>query len=63
MQKMQEETSGSLPEIWCIPYRKLCSAFIQLPILLALYQVIQNIPAYVGSVKNVFNGVLHKILV
>ena len=29
---------------------------------MALYQVIQNIPAYVGSVYNVFNGVCTKIL-
>ena len=35
---------------------------IQMPILFALYQVIQNIPAYVGSVYNVFNGVCTKIL-
>ena len=33
-----------------------------MPILFALYQVIQNIPAYVGSVYNVFNGVCTKIL-
>ena len=35
---------------------------IQLPILWSLWQVIQNIPAYVGSVKNVFDGLATQII-
>ena len=35
---------------------------IQLPILLALYQVIYHIPAYVSSVGNVFYGIAESLL-
>ena len=35
---------------------------IQLPILFALYRVIWNVPAYVGSVKNAFMPLVEKIL-
>lgn len=35
---------------------------IQLPILWSLWDVIQNIPAYVGSVKNLFEGLATQII-
>ena len=35
---------------------------IQMPIIFALYRVIWNVPAYVGSVKNAFMPLVEKIL-
>ena len=62
MMKMQEETQAVYQK-YCVSATGSCVQLaIQLPILYALYQVIQNIPAYVGSVYNVFNGVCTKIL-
>ena len=62
MQKMQEETQAVYQKYGVSPTGSCVQLAIQLPILYALYQVIQNIPAYVGSVYNVFNGVCTKIL-
>ena len=62
MMKMQEETQAVYQKYGVSPTGSCVQLAIQLPILYALYQVIQNIPAYVGSVYNVFNGVCTKIL-
>ena len=35
---------------------------VQLPILWALYQVIQNVPAYVASVRSVFEGLAKELI-
>lgn len=60
--KMQEETQAVYQKYGVSATGSCVQLAIQLPILYALYQVIQNIPAYVGSVYNVFNGVCTKIL-
>jgi YidC/Oxa1 family membrane protein insertase len=62
MMKMQEETQAVYQKYGVSATGSCVQLAIQLPILYALYQVIQNIPAYVGSVYNVFNGVCTKIL-
>ena len=60
--KMQEETQAVYQKYGVSPTGSCVQLAIQLPILYALYQVIQNIPAYVSSVYNVFNGVCTQIL-
>jgi YidC/Oxa1 family membrane protein insertase len=62
MMKMQEETQAVYQKYGVSATGSCVQLAIQMPILFALYQVIQNIPAYVGSVNNVFNGVCTKIL-
>ena len=62
MMKMQEETQAVYQKYGVSATGSCVQLAIQIPILFALYQVIQNIPAYVGSVYNVFNGVCTKIL-
>ena len=62
MMKMQEETQAVYQKYGVSATGSCVQLAIQLPILYALYQVIQNIPAYVGSVYNVFNGVCTQIL-
>lgn len=62
MMKMQEETSAVYQKYGVSPTGSCVQLLIQMPVLLALWQVIQNIPAYVGSVKNIFTGVADKIV-
>ena len=62
MMKMQEETQAVYQKYGVSATGSCVQLAIQMPILFALYQVIQNIPAYVGSVYNVFNGVCTKSL-
>ena len=62
MMKMQEETQAVYQKYGVSATGSCVQLAIQMPILFALWQVIQNIPAYVGSVYNVFNGVCTKIL-
>ena len=62
MMKMNEETQAVYQKYGVSATGSCVQLAIQLPILYALYQVIQNIPAYVGSVYNVFDGVCTKIL-
>ncbi len=51
MQKMQEETQAVYQKYGVSPTGSCVQLAIQFPILMALYQVIYKIPAYVGSVK------------
>ena len=62
MMKMQEETQAVYQKYGVSATGSCVQLAIQLPILYALYQVIQNIPAYVGSVKAIFDVVSTKIL-
>ena len=62
MMKQNEEISAVYQKYGVSATGSCVQLAIQMPILFALYQVIQNIPAYVGSVYNVFNGVCTKIL-
>lgn len=56
------KTKADLCKIRRISDGKLCTAFVQMPILLALYQVIMRVPAYVSGVKEVFTELSSQIL-
>ncbi len=54
MMKMNEETQALYEKYGVSPMGSCVQLLIQMPILFALYRVIYNIPAYVGSVKDAF---------
>lgn len=54
MMKMNEETQAVYTKYGVNPMGSCLQLIIQMPILFALYRVIWNIPAYVGTVKNAF---------
>ena len=62
MMKMNEETQAVYQKYGVSPTGSCVQLAIQMPILFALYQVIYRIPAYVGSVKNIFTGVVDNLL-
>lgn len=59
--KMQEETTLVYQKYGVSPMGTCLPLLIQMPILLALYQVIYRIPAYVGSVRAIFTDAVTKI--
>ena len=61
MQKMQEETQAVYQKDGVSPTGSCVQLAIQFPILMALYQVIYKIPAYVGSVKNILSAAVTNI--
>ena len=61
MQKMQEETQAVYQKYGVSPTGSCVQLEIQFPILMALYQVIYKIPAYVGSVKNILSAAVTNI--
>ena len=62
MQKMQEETQLVYKKYGVSPTGSCVQLAIQFPVLMALWQVIYKIPAYVGSVRDVFTDVVAKIV-
>ena len=62
MQKMQEETQAVYQKYGVSPTGSCVQLAIQFPILMALWQVIQNIPAYVGSVRDIFSAAVTNII-
>ena len=62
MMKMNEETQAVYQKYGVSPTGSCVQLAIQMPILFALYQVIYRIPAYVGSVKSIFTGVVDNLL-
>lgn len=62
MQKMQEETNMVYQKYGVSPAGSCLQLFIQFPIILALYQVIYRVPAYISSVKEIFADVVDKII-
>lgn len=58
MQRMQNETKALYEKYGTSPTGGCLQLLIQMPILLALYRVIQNIPAYVPRLKELFNSML-----
>lgn len=62
MTKMQEETNLVYQKYGTSPTGGCVSSLIQLPILFALWPVIQNIPAYVSKVKDAYMPLVDKIL-
>ena len=61
MQKMQEETQAVYQKYGVSPTGSCVQLAIQFPILMALYQVIYKIPAYVGSVKDILSSAVTSI--
>ena len=62
MQKMQEETQAVYQKYGVSPTGSCVQLLIQMPILLALYRVIYNIPAYVPSVRVYFDNVVTPLM-
>lgn len=60
--KMSDETKAVYDKYGVSPTGSCLQIVIQFPILLALFRVINNIPAYVGSVKNVFTPLVNGIM-
>ena len=53
--KMQEETMAVYEKYGVSPTGSCLQLFIQMPIFFALYQVIINIPGYIGEIKAIFD--------
>lgn len=60
---MNEETQEVYKKYGVSPTGSCIQLLIQMPILLSLYRVIYNIPAYVPSVKDVFTDLVNKLTV
>lgn len=58
MYKMQQETKAVYEKYGTSPTGGCLQLLIQLPIIYALFRVIQNIPAYVSSVKDIFMNIV-----
>lgn len=61
-QRMNEETMAVYEKYGVSPTGSCLQLAIQMPILLALWQVIYRIPAYVGSVSAIFTDAVNKIV-
>ncbi|MGN0299256.1 MAG: YidC/Oxa1 family membrane protein insertase [Lachnospiraceae bacterium] len=62
MLRQQEETKEIYEKYGTNPMGSCLQLLIQMPILFALYRVIYNIPAYVGSLKDVYMTIVHKLM-
>lgn len=62
MLAMNEEQKAVYKKYGVSPTGSCLQLIIQMPILLALYRVIYNIPAYVPAVKNVFDNLVTKLV-
>ncbi len=62
IQKMNEETQMVYQKYGVSTMGSCVQLLINFPIMLAMYQVIRNIPAYVGSVKEVYTPLVEKIM-
>lgn len=61
MMKMQEETQAVYDKYGVSATGSCVQMLIQFPILLAMYRVVANVPAYVSSVKDVYIPLVDKI--
>ena len=62
MMKQNEEISAVYQKYGVSPTGSCVQLLIQMPVLLALYQVIYHIPGYITGVRNVFTGLTAKIM-
>lgn len=60
--KMNQETQAVYAKYGVSPTGSCVQLLIQMPILFALYQVIQRMPAYVGKIGNTFAVLADKII-
>lgn len=59
--KMQMEISQLYQKHGTSPFGGCLPLLVQLPIIWALFQVLRNLPAYIGSVRNIYVGIVSKI--
>lgn len=62
MMAMNEETRAIYAKYGVSPTGSCLQLLIQFPILLALYRVIMNVPAYVGGVRDIFTELANQIM-
>ncbi len=62
MQKMNEETQAIYEKYGVSAMGSCVQMLINFPIFIAMYNVGRNVPAYVGSVKLVYTGLVDKIV-
>ncbi len=62
MMAMQDETKAVYAKYGVSPSGSCVQLIIQMPILLVLYRVIYNVPAYITSVKDAFMPLVNKLL-
>lgn len=62
MMKQNEEISTVYQKYGVSPTGSCLQLIVQMPVLLALYQVIYHIPGYITGVRNVFTGLADKIM-
>lgn len=62
MQNMQTETQMIYEKYGVSPAGNCVQMLIQFPLLLALYRVFMNVPAYISSVKQVYMGLVDNIM-
>ncbi len=62
MMAMQEETQAIYDKYGVSPTGSCVQMLIQMPILFALYRVFYNVPAYISSVKEIFNPLVNGIM-
>ena len=62
MQNMQTETQMIYEKYGVSPTGNCVQMLIQFPLLLALYRVFMNVPAYISSVKQVYMGLVDNIM-
>ena len=62
MMAMNEETQRIYQKYGVSPMGSCVQLLIQMPILFALYRVFYNIPAYLTSIKSIFDGVVKGIV-
>ena len=62
MQNMQTETQMIYEKYGVSPAGSCGQMLIQFPLLLALYRVFMNVPAYISSVKQVYMGLVDNIM-
>lgn len=61
MEKMNAETQAVYAKYGVSPTGSCAQLLVQMPILFALYQVIYKIPGYIGSIKEIFEGLTTQI--
>lgn len=59
--KMQEETMAIYEKYGVSPTGSCLQMVVQMPIFFALYQVIINLPGYIGGIKQIFDAAVVKI--
>ncbi|NCB93424.1 MAG: YidC/Oxa1 family membrane protein insertase [Clostridia bacterium] len=62
MMKQNEEVNAVYQKYGVSPTGSCLQLIIQMPVLLALYQVIYHIPGYIAGVRDVFAGLANKIM-